>query len=31
MPETLLDDTDFEMARRLIETELGMKRIETIF
>lgn len=31
MPETLLDDADFEMARRLIETELGMKRIETIF
>lgn len=31
MPETLLDDTDFEMARRLIENELGMKRIETIF
>lgn len=31
IPETLLDDSDWEAARRLIDEELGMKRIETVF
>lgn len=30
-PEALLDDSDFQAARRLIEDELGMKRIDSIF
>lgn len=29
-PEILLDDADFESARRLIDVELGMKRIDSI-
>ena len=31
IPETLLDDADWQVARRLVEDELGMKRIENIF
>lgn len=31
MPESLLDDSDFQAARKLIENELGMKRIDSIF
>lgn len=31
MPESLLDDSDFEAARQLIEAELGMQRIDSIF
>lgn len=31
IPETLLDDSDWQVARRLIDEELQMKRIETIF
>ena len=31
IPETLLDDSDWQVARRLIDEELGMKRIENIF
>ena len=31
MPESLLDAADFEAARRLLEVELGMKRIDSIF
>ena len=31
IPETLLDESDWQIARRLIDEELGMKRIETIF